>query len=95
MNPVTQFEQSAKTVWKSDLSANEKRKRLRSIRAAIDHYLGRLNGTAESGKWESLCLSRVRNYLKQLAQDVEDLAVECDLEAAAGRPPSTRKSYAA
>lgn len=78
MNPVAQFEESVRTAWRSNLSAGEKAKRLKSIRAAILHYLVRIGGASEGDAWAIRSLDRARSYLKHLAADVEELALECE-----------------
>ena len=99
MSPVAHFEESARTVWRSDLELVEKRRRLKGIRSAIVHYIERLDAKrAESAEdpWRVRSFDRVRGYLTHLAADVQELALDCERALPKKSPSSVAGSpYAA
>lgn len=81
MSPVVQFEESARTIWRSKMSLPEKGAKLRRVRSAIVQYVGRLDekrASSASDPWTARSYDRVRNYLVHLASDVENLSLECE-----------------
>lgn len=95
MSPVAQFEESARTAWRSDLSFSEKGKRLKAIRAAVLHYVGRLDGMAGGDRWDARTVDRTRSYLKALAADLEELSLECERAPHPKRPKMATGTYVA
>lgn len=84
MSPIAQFEESARTLWRSDLECQEKRRRLKAIRAGILRYVERLDDgqlASDADPWRARSFDRVRSYLTHLAADVEDLALTCERAA--------------
>lgn len=84
MTPMAQFEESARTIWRSDLGRVEKGQRLKAVRKAIVHYVERLDQKRPEcvgDAWKLRSFERVRNYLTQLGADVEELALECEKPA--------------
>lgn len=95
MNPVIQFEESARTIWRSDLSSEEKCRRLKGVRSAVLHYVDRLElkrAENSTDSWRIRSFDRMRNYLLHLAADVEELALECERLSS---PPPPSMPYAA
>ena len=79
-NPVTRFAQAARSVWKSDLSAAEKREKLGGIRDAIDHYADRVEKKRVAVKSDVTAKSfeSVRDLLRKMSSDVGKLCIACD-----------------
>jgi hypothetical protein len=87
--PVEFFEQNARNVWKSRLSAKEKATKLNSISDSIEKYLEKaqvqLDQRASSqDDWTHLACGRATAYLQTLANDVKQLAMECQQKSRRG-----------
>lgn len=98
MSPVAKFEESARTIWRSDLSADEKGKRLTAVRAALVHYIARLDAKkaeADADPWTARSFARVRRYLVLFAADVEDLSLKCETMKPKKKPNVVPTVYAA
>ena len=80
INPVARFAQLARKVWKSDLTAPEKREKLGGIRDAIDHYADRLEKkrTVVRSDETARSFERVRDLLRKMSQDVGKMCAACD-----------------
>jgi hypothetical protein len=94
-NPLAQFEESARTVWRSDLGGAAKGKRLKEIHSAIVHYIARMDTRRTASgldPWTARSYDRVRAYLKHLASDVEDLSLQCERLPTKAAPKTTART---
>lgn len=89
LTPLEFFEQHARTVWQSNLTAEEKALKLRAISESIHKYLGKAqiemaSRAKNQDEWAKLAVARATAYLEELAVHLRRLAVQCQ-QTAGGR----------